>query len=69
MKALLRFRFPARWQWQRGGWLLLDRVSSHILQITLAEFDPYCSVASWYRGYVAYCGVSEEGKKLYAVVA
>lgn len=58
-----------RWQWQRGGWLLVDRLSSHISQITLPEFDPYYSVASWYRDYVAYCGVSDEGKKLYAVVS
>jgi len=56
------------WQWQRGGWLLVDRVSSHISQITLPEFDPYYSALSWYRDYVAYCGVSE-GKKIYAVVA
>jgi hypothetical protein len=57
-----------RWQWQRGGWLLVDRVSSHISQITLPEFDPYYSAASWYRDYVAYCGV-DEGKKIYAVVS
>jgi len=30
---------------------------------------PYDSLARWYRDYVAYGGVSEEGKKLYAVVA
>ena len=27
------------------------------------------STASWYRDYVAYCGVSEDGKKLFAMVA
>jgi hypothetical protein len=32
------------------------------------EFDSYYSVASWYRDYVAYCGVSDDGKKLFAVV-
>jgi len=32
------------------------------------EFGSYYSVASWYRDYVAYCGVSDDGKKLYAVV-
>jgi hypothetical protein len=57
------------WQWQRGGWLLVDRVNGKVSQLTLPEFDPFYSTASWYRDYVAYCGVSEDGKKLYAVVA
>lgn len=57
------------WQWQRGGWLLVDRSSGKVSQLTLPEFDPFYSTASWYRDYVAYCGVSEDGKKLYAVVA
>ena len=59
----------AHWQWQRGGWLAVDRVSGKISQLSLPEFDPFYSTASWYRDYVAYCGVSEDGKKLYAVVA
>src|SRR5882724_518073 len=58
-----------RWQWQRGGWLLVDRVSGKVSQLSLPEFDPFYSTASWYRDYVAYCGVSEDGKKLFAVVA
>lgn len=58
----------ARWQWQRGGWLLVDRVSGKVSQLTLPEFDPFYSTASWYRDYVAYCGVSEDGKKLSAMV-
>jgi hypothetical protein len=58
-----------RWQWQRGGWLLVDRLTGRVSQLSLPEFDPYYSTASWYRDYVAYCGVSEDGKKLYAVVA
>ncbi|MBZ5657149.1 MAG: hypothetical protein LAO56_17925 [Acidobacteriia bacterium] len=58
-----------RWQWQRGGWLLVDRVSGRVSQLNLPEFDPFYSTASWYRDYVAYCGVSEDGKKLYAMVA
>ncbi len=58
-----------RWQWQRGGWLLVDRVSGKVSQLSLPEFDPFYSTASWYRDYVAYCGVSEDGKKLHAVVA
>jgi hypothetical protein len=58
-----------RWQWQRGGWLVVDRGSGKISQLSLPEFDPFYSTASWYRDYVAYCGVSEDGKKLYALVA
>lgn len=58
----------ARWQWQRGGWLLVDRLTERVAQLNLPEFDPFYSTASWYRDYVAYCGVSEDGKKLYAMV-
>jgi hypothetical protein len=57
-----------RWQWQRGGWLLVDRSTGHISAINLAEFDSNHSAASWYRDYVAYCGVSDDGKKISAVV-
>jgi len=49
------------WVWQRGGWLLVDRSTGQISAIALPEFDPYCSVASWYRDYAAYCGVSDDG--------
>ncbi len=59
----------AQWLWQRGGWLLVDRVSGRISQLNLPDFHPFYSAASWYRDYVAYCGVSEDGKKLHAVVA
>jgi hypothetical protein len=57
------------WQWQRGGWLLVDRITGHVSAINLPEFDVFYSGASWYRDYAAYCGVSEDGKKVYAVVA
>jgi len=57
-----------RWQWQRGGWILVDRVTGRISPINLPDFDPVYSVVSWYRDYVAYCGVGEDGKKIYAVV-
>jgi len=36
-----------RWQWERGGWLLVDRVTGRVTQITLPEFDPFDSTASW----------------------
>jgi hypothetical protein len=67
--ALPDDRTTPRWRWQRGGWLMVDRNSGHISQLTLPEFDTYYSAPSWYRDYVAYCGVSDDGKKLYAVVA
>jgi hypothetical protein len=57
------------WQWQRGGWLLVDRVTGHAAPINLPEFDPLYSASSWYRDYVAYCGISDDGKKTYAMVA
>src|SRR6202035_1808369 len=57
-----------RWSWQRGGWLVIDRLNGHISQATLPEFDPDWSSASWYRDYVAYCGISDDGRKLSAVV-
>lgn len=57
------------WEWQRGGWLMVDRGTGRVTQIPLPEFDPYYSTGSWYRDYIAYCGVSDDGKKLYAIVA
>jgi hypothetical protein len=58
-----------RWQWQRGGWLMVDRVTGRVSAINLPEFDAFYSAASWYRDYVAYCGVSDDGKKTYSIVA
>ena len=58
-----------RWQWQRGGWLLVDRATGRVSSINLPEFDTFYSAASWYRDYAAYCGVADDGKKTYAIVA
>jgi hypothetical protein len=58
-----------KWKWQRGGWVMVSRATGRVSQLKLPEFDPYYSDAAWYRDYVAYCGVSESGEKLYAVVA
>ena len=58
-----------RWVWQLGGWLLVDRTNGRVANVALPEFDPFYSEASWYRDYVAYCGISENSEKLYAVVA
>ena len=57
------------WKWQRGGWLLVDRRSGRVTELKLPNFDPFYSVASWYRDYAAYCGLSDDGEKVYAVVA
>jgi hypothetical protein len=59
---------PAEWQWQRGGWLLVDRVSGKIQPVALPEFDPDSSAVNWYRDYAAYCGTSASGQKLIALV-
>jgi hypothetical protein len=58
-----------KWKWQRGGWVLVDRETGRITQLNLPNFDPFYSLASWYRDYAAYCGTSDDGEKLYAVVA
>jgi hypothetical protein len=59
---------PTQWQWQRGGWLMIDRVSGKVQQLALAEFDPDSSAANWFRDYAAYCGVSDDGQKVSAVI-
>jgi hypothetical protein len=56
------------WIWERGGWLMVDRLTGRVSQLSLTEFDPFYSQASWFRDYVAYCGVSDNGEKLSAVV-
>jgi hypothetical protein len=58
----------SRWIWQRGGWIVIDRGNGHISPVNLPEFDSDLSVANWYRGYIAYCGISADGRKFYAVV-
>jgi hypothetical protein len=57
------------WVWQRGPWLLVDRVSGHIVALKLPDYDPGVSQVIWFRDYGAYCGVTASGKSLYAVVA
>ncbi|MBS1850345.1 MAG: hypothetical protein JST79_05500 [Acidobacteria bacterium] len=59
---------PLRWGWEPGGWLLVDRMAGRISSLPLAEFDAAFSQAAWYRDYAAYCGLSEDGRKMYAVV-
>ena len=58
-----------KWKWQRGGWLMVDRETGRVSQLNLPLFDPFYSVATWYRDYVAYCGLNDDATRLYAVVA
>ena len=57
------------WVWQRGPWLLVDRVTGHVTALKLPDYDPGVSQVSWFRDYGAYCGVTASGKSLFAVVA
>ena len=58
-----------RWRWERGGWMLVDRISGKVQSLVLPAFDPVFSNVSWFRDYAAYCGVSDDGKKIFTVVA
>jgi len=57
------------WVWQRGPWLLVDRVTGRVTALKLPDYDPGVSQVSWFRDYGAYCGVTASGKSLFAVVA
>jgi len=57
------------WVWQRGPWLLVDRLTGHVTALKLPDYDPGVSQVAWFRDYGAYCGVTASGKSLYAVVA
>lgn len=47
----------ARWVWQPGPWILIDRVSGRVTALHLPEFDASVSEVVWYRDYAAYCGI------------
>jgi hypothetical protein len=57
------------WVWQRGPWLIVDRVTGRATPLKLPDYDPGASQVAWFRDYAAYCGVTSTGKSLYAVVA
>jgi hypothetical protein len=57
------------WIWQRGPWLMVDRVKGSITALHLPDYDPTVSNVIWFRDYAAYCGLTASGKQLYAVVA
>ena len=58
---------PNRWRWQKGGWILIDRVSGKVQPVTLPDLDIDNSPVNWFRDYAAYCSASEEGK-IFAVI-
>ena len=59
----------AHWVWQRGPWLLVDRINGHVAVLKLPDYDPGVSQIAWFRDYAAYCGLTASSKSLYAVVA
>ncbi len=59
----------ARWVWQRGPWILVDRATGHVSVLRLPNFDAAVSDAMWFRDYAAYCGVNGAGKQLTAMVS
>jgi hypothetical protein len=60
----------AKWSWQPGPWLLVDRTTGHVTALHLPDFDDEVSDAVWFRDYAAYCGVGATAKGgLFAVVA
>jgi hypothetical protein len=60
----------AKWSWQPGPWLLVDRTTGHVAAQHLPDFDDAVSDAVWFRDYAAYCGVGTTAKGgLFAIVA
>lgn len=48
---------PARWTWQPGPWLQVDRTTGHVSPLHLPNFDAQISEVTWFRDYAAYCGL------------
>ncbi|HEY4381359.1 MAG TPA: hypothetical protein VGN01_13495 [Acidobacteriaceae bacterium] len=60
----------ARWSWQPGPWLMVDRATGRITALHLPYFDTQVSEAIWFRDYAAYCGTADTVKGgLFAIVA
>jgi hypothetical protein len=58
-----------RWKWQRGGWLVIDRSTGKVSPLSLPLFDPFYSEAAWFRDFAAYCGISDNGERVFAIVS
>jgi hypothetical protein len=60
----------ARWIWQPGPWLSVDRTTGHITALHLPDYDSAVSDVVWFRDYAAYCGIATTARGgLMAVVA
>ena len=60
----------ARWVWEPGPWLIVDRITGHITVIHLPDYDAAISNVVWFRDYAAYCGIGMSAKGgLLAMVA
>ncbi|HZY74458.1 MAG TPA: hypothetical protein VFE22_15225 [Edaphobacter sp.] len=60
----------ARWVWEPGPWLMVDRTTGHITALHLPDFDSVVSNIVWFRDYAAYCGIAATARGgLYAIVA
>src|ERR1700760_178069 len=57
------------WIWQRGPWIMVDKVKGSVTALHLPDYDPSVSTVVWFRDYAAYCGLTASGKQLYAVAA
>jgi hypothetical protein len=57
-----------QWVWRPAGWLMVDRATARITNISLPNYDALTASPLWFRDYVAYCGLSDSGDKLYAMV-
>jgi hypothetical protein len=62
-------RISEPWVWQRGSWMLVDRVTGHMAALKLPDYDPRVSQVSWFRDYAAYCGLTPGRKSVYALVS
>lgn len=47
----------------------MDRTTGRTQTIALPAFDAYYSQVSWFRNFAAYCGISDDGSKRFAVVS
>jgi hypothetical protein len=58
----------AQWAWRPAGWLMVDRSNARLTNVSLPSYDALTASPLWFRDYVAYCGLSDTGDKLYAMV-
>jgi len=50
--------------------MAVDRsIDGQVQSVSLSDFDPEFSLVNWFRDYAAYCGISGDGKKSFAVVS